>query len=60
MKKRRYAVYPPPKDGLPFLAVVLSGRHPTGMFGCPDHESATELLAHIRLRAEATGNDSDT
>jgi hypothetical protein len=56
MKKRRYAVYPPPKDGLPFLAVVLSGRNPTGMFGCPDRESATELLAQLRLRAEAAGD----
>jgi hypothetical protein len=59
MKKRRYAVYPPPKDGLPFLAVVLSGRHPTGMFGCPDHDSATEILAQIRLRTEAGGGDPE-
>lgn len=60
MKKRRYAVYPPPADGLPYLAVVLSGPHPTGMFGCPDRESAAELLAHIRLRAEGADEDRQT
>jgi L-2-hydroxyglutarate oxidase LhgO len=56
MEKKRYAVYPPPEPGLPFLAVVLDEDGPSIMFGCPDREAATNMLTKFRQGSEAREN----
>jgi hypothetical protein len=48
-----YAIYPPAGNGLPWLAVVLSGQKPVDMFGCDSREAAETLLRSMRARRSA-------
>jgi len=47
-----YAIYPPARPGLPWLAVVLAGNKPLDMFGCADKETAERLLREMRARRD--------
>jgi hypothetical protein len=57
VKHLTYAVYPPPSDGMPWLAVVLDGHKPIDLFGCADCDTAERLLRETRARqAEKNGS----
>jgi hypothetical protein len=52
----RFSIYPPPEEGMPWLAVVLDGYKPVDLFGCADKETAERLLREMRARqAEKNG-----
>ena len=53
-----YAIYPPTKPGLPFLAVAIHDQKPVVTFGCRDERSAERLLQGLRDRLEVQGLQS--
>ena len=55
----RFAIYAPGSAELPWLAVVLAGDRPVGMFGCPDREIAERLLRDMRaVRCSSLAEDA--
>jgi hypothetical protein len=51
-----YAIYPPAGHGLPWLAVILSGKKPVDMFACESRKDAEALLRSMRARRSSTDN----
>jgi hypothetical protein len=43
-----YAIYPPSKPGLPFLAVAIRDQKPVAALGCWDERSAERLLQGLK------------
>jgi hypothetical protein len=53
MKPIRYAVYPPPSPGLPWLAVALKGAKPIEIVGSAERRGAERALAQTQARIDA-------
>ena len=48
-----FAIYPPCKPGLPWLAVVFRERRPTDTFACPSRAAAEHVLRDMEARESA-------